>query len=163
MAKDYGGGGGRKGGATRGVVLAFVAVAIVGVAVFAWREHQRGAAEEARVAAFWTVQGQPCAAISAAEIAGAARPPNKKVEFEAGRIVRSYGDGACREFEGGLAKSVGGDLVCQFSAPGWLEVRAGSGAPVYYAVGPGSATVVIADSGARCVRGANLRPGMALP
>jgi hypothetical protein len=161
MAKDYGGRSGRK-GATGAVVIAFVVVAIVAIAVFAWREHQREAAAEARVAAFWTVNGPPCATLSVAEIAGVARRPTKRVEFDAARIARSYGDGACREFEGGLAKSVGGDLICQFSAPGWLEVRAASG-PAYYAVGNGSATVVVADGAARCIKAANLKPGMALP
>lgn len=156
MAKDYGNRPGRKGGS--GLVLWGVLglIAVIGVGGFGVFEFQRRQVQERTLIAYWTPNGAPCAPMTAAQAAALPRKLDKVVDLGAASVGRAYADGVCREFEGGLAKAVGGPFGCQFSGPGWLEVKTAAGA-AYFDAGDGPATVVFGDAPPRCIKAGNLQ------
>jgi hypothetical protein len=136
-----------------GLVVFLVLAAVVGH--LGLRRLQPGWIAEA---ARWTVQGPPCAPVSAAVFKAQGAPINETFEYDGAVFARAFGQGSCAQIHDHGGKGLGMVSVCQFSSPMVLRVHAGK-ADTFYVVQAGKPLTVTIDHGAlTCVLAAREFP-----
>ncbi|MEH0197513.1 hypothetical protein V7S57_17615 [Caulobacter sp. CCNWLY153] len=135
------------------------AAAVVSPLASSWyrAEHKAGLEARAEEAVRWSLDGDPCPVIAAADFAAVSRRAPMTTAFDEARLSRRIGHAQCSRHVYRLDGRKREAQVCDFTGPGALAVETPK-ALAYWAP-PAAARVAIFDGQPRCVQRAVFRMG----